>query len=163
MVINMAIVTIADEVMPITKTYEISQDGDDDEVNLYDFTVLVNDFMKFTNHPVRIDDGDVYKNFGDYTVEDDVTLVIPGNVEGTFKVFYNAEHTPYVAGGNMDDIELPLKKRVHRLVPLLAAFYVWNDDDSTKAAQYMNLYLDAKQNILDEKRTPRMRILEGGV
>lgn len=161
--INLAIAKIADEVMPITKTYEISQDGDDDEYMLYDFTTLVDDFLEFVKHPIRIDEGDVYKNFGDYKVEDDTTLVIAGNVQGTFKVFYSAAHTPYVAGGEMDDIELPLKRKVHTLVPLLAAFFVWNDDDSTKAAQYMNLYLEAKQNILDKKSTPKMRFLEGGI
>ena len=156
--INRAISMINNDVLPIVKSVEISQDGTDDEYLYYDFTSLAKDFLAFDAHPVRIDDGDVYRTFGDYEIENGDTLVIAGNITGTFKVFYKAEHVPYVGDGSMDDVQIPLKKMVHYLVPLLAAYFVWLDDDATKATQYFNLYETESSNILSEVKKPRMRI-----
>ena len=161
--INRAITMISEKVAPIIRTYEISQDGDDEEYNYYDFTSLTNDFLEFAKHPVRIDDGEKYQSFGDYEIEDDETIVIPGDVSGTFKIFYRAEHTPYVAGGSMDSVDLPLKRKVHYLVPLLAAYYVWLDDDATKAAQYKNEYDQEYVDYLQKQSRPRARFAEGGI
>ena len=156
--INRAISMINNDVLPIVKTVEISQDGTDDEYLYYDMTSLAKDFLAFDAHPVRIDDGDVYKLFGDYEIESADTLVIPGNVNGTFKVFYRAEHTAYTGDDSMDDVQIPLKKVTHHLVPLLAAYFVWLDDDATKAAQYYNLYEQEKNSILGDVQKPRMRV-----
>ena len=156
--INRAISMINNDVLPIVKTVEISQDGTDDEYLYYDMTSLANDFLALEAHPVRIDDGDVYRLFGDYEVESGDTLVLPGNVNGAFKIFYRAEHKTYVADGTMDDAQIPLKKVTHHLVPLLAAYFVWIDDDATKAAQYYNLYEQEKNSILGDVQKPRMRV-----
>lgn len=161
--INRAISILAEKV-PIVKRYEISQDGTDNDIQRYDFTSMTKDFLSFEKlHPVRIDDGDVYKPFGEYEIENDEVLIIPGNVSGTFWVFYRASHTPYVAGGEMDDIEIPLKRKIHHLVPLLASYYVWLDDDSTKAAQYYNMYETAEDTALSSVNNPSMVILGGGI
>ena len=45
--INRSISMIANDVMPITKTYEISQDGTDSEIQFYDFSNLVKNFLAF--------------------------------------------------------------------------------------------------------------------
>ena len=161
--INRAITILADTVLPIVKSYEISLDGEDGDYLFFDMSMLVKDFLAFDAHPVRIDDGNVYKVFGDYTIEGDDTLVIPGSVSGTVKIFYKASHTPYVSGGSMDEVEIPLKKRIHHLVPLLASYYVWLDDDPTKAAQYYNQYETASTAVLNGANAPRARILEGGI
>ena len=161
--INRAISMIAEKV-PIVKRYEISQDGTDEDTQFYDFTRVVKDFLSFEKlHPVRIDDGNVYKPFGEYEIENDEVLVIPGSASGTFRVFYRASHTPYVSGGSMDDVEIPLKKKVHHLVPLLAAYYVWLDDDATKAAQYFNMYETEEGVALSAENNPSMVILGGGL
>ena len=161
--INRAISMIANDVIPITKTYEISQDGTDNDIQFYDFSRLVRDFLTFDTHPVRIDDGDVFRNFGEYDIEGNDTLVMPGNVSGTFRIYYKASHTPYVAGASMDSVQIPLKPLVHHLVPLLAAYFVWLDDDPTKAAQYYNMYETEAAQILSVRNTPRGTILEGGI
>ena len=161
--INRSITILADTVMPIVKSYEISLDGDDTDYLFYDMSVLTDDFLAFDAHPVRIDDGNVYKPFGDYNIEGNDTLVLPGNVNATVKVFYKASHTPYVPGTGMDEVELPLKRRIHHLVPLLAAYYVWLDDDPTKAAQYFNQYETASAAVINSAEQPRARILEGGL
>lgn len=156
--INRAISMIGNDVLPIVKTYEISQDGTDTEYQYYEFDSLVSDFLTFDVHPVRIDDGESYQLFGDFEIENGDTLVIPGNVQGTFRVFYKAQHTPYIADGSMEDADIPLKKRTHHLVPLLAAYFVWLDDDATKATQYYNLYEQEAATIITDTQRPRMRI-----
>ena len=156
--INRAISIIGNDILPIVKTFEISQDGSDTEYLFYDASSIAKDFLAFDAHPVRIDDGDVYRTFEDYQIENTDTLVIPGNVSGTFKVFYKAEHTPYVGDGSMDADEIPLKKRVHYLVPLLAAYYVWLDDDAAKASQYFNMYEQEASSILSNTQKPSMRL-----
>lgn len=156
--INRAISMIGNDIAPIIKSLEISQDGTDTEYLFYDFTALAKDFLAFDAHPVRIDDGDVYKTFGDFEIERGDTLVLDGSISGTFKVFYKAEHTPYVADGTMDSMQIPLKKKVHYLVPLLAAYYVWLDDDATKATQYFNMYEQDAAVILQDEKKPGMRI-----
>jgi ABC-type transport system substrate-binding protein len=161
--INRSITILADTVLPIVKSYEVSLDGDDTDYLFFDMSALTDDFLAFDTHPVRIDDGDVYKAFGEYTIEGNDTLVIPGNVRGTVKIFYKASHTPYVPGTGMDEVELPLKRRIHHLVPLLAAYYVWLDDDPTKAAQYFNQYETASAAVINSAEQPRARILEGGL
>lgn len=161
--INRAISILAEKV-PIVKRYTITQDGTDEDIQEYDFTRIVKDFLSFEKlHPVRIDDGNVYKPFGEYEIENDEVLIIPGNASGTFRVFYRASHTPYVSGGSMDDVEIPLKKKVHHLVPLLAAYYVWLDDDATKAAQYYNMYETEEGIALSAENNPSMVILGGGL
>ena len=40
------------------------------------------------------------------------------------------------------DRELDIPKELESLVPLLAAAYVWLDDDADKAQYYMSLYRD---------------------
>ena len=161
--INRAISSIGERIFPIVKTYEIEQDGTDTEDMEYDFTSIVSDFLAFEKHPVRIDDGDVYEPFNDYIIKNDEIIRIPGSVVGTFEVYYRAEHTPYTADGEMDDVQIPLKRRVHYLVPMLAAYYVWLDDDPTKAAQYYNMYETEEAGILAEKSRPRMRFVKGGI
>ena len=163
--VNRAISWMCEDGMPIVKSFEISQDGTDAEYVPYDATTIVRDFLAFDTHPIRIDDGDVYRIFGDFEVENGDTLVLPGNVSGTFKVFYKAEHTKYVADGTMDNVEIPLKKRTHFLIPLLAAYFVWLDDDASKATQYYNLYEQAKANMLQDMQKPMARIAEewGGI
>lgn len=160
--INRAISMINNDVMPITKKYEIEQDGQDTQYLYYDMSELTDDFLAFGKNPVRIDDGTVYKPFGDYEIDDYSTLVISGAVKGKIAVYYRAEHEAYTAD-TPDTDEIPLPKRVHYLVPLLAAYFVWLDDDATKAAQYYNAYERESQAVIAETNKPRIRILEGGI
>lgn len=159
--INRAISMIGKHI-PYIKAYEFTQDGDDEGYNYYDFSSVVKDFLKFDNHPIRIDDGDKYTSFGNYDIEGFHTLVVPGNVQGTFRVLYRAKPTPY--GPGMDDVEIPLEPITHDdLLPLLTAYFVWLDDDVTKASQYYNLYETELSNILSELKKPRLRFVEGGL
>lgn len=159
--INRAIAMIGKKI-PVTKTYEFTQDGTDTDYQTYDFSKLTKDFLTFDKHPVQIDDGEKCEPFGDYLEWDYHTLKVPGDVSGTFIVQYRAKPTRYQAG--MDDVDIPLEPITHEdLLPLLCAYFVWLDDDATKAAQYYNLYLEVLDDIMGILRKPRVRIVEGGI
>lgn len=164
--INRAITEINLTVAPIIGTYEIEQDGTEEDILYYDMPSLtkrngVVNFLEFADTPVKIGT-DVYRKFSDYEIENGDTLVLDGRVAGTFKVFYKKAHTP-ITGETPNDTELELPLKAHVLVPLLAAYYVWLEDEKSKAVDYYNQYEKLSQHILSESRKPRMTILSGGI
>lgn len=164
--INRAITEINLTVAPIIGTYEIEQDGTEEDILYYNMPSLtkrngVVNFLEFADTPVKIGT-DVYRKFSDYEIENDDTLVLDGRVAGTFKVFYKKAHTP-ITEETPNDTELELPLKAHVLVPLLAAYYVWLEDEKSKAVDYYNQYEKLSQHILSESRKPRMTILSGGI
>lgn len=164
--INRAITEINLTVAPIIGTYEIEQDGTEEDILYYNMPSLtkrngVVNFLEFADTPVKIGT-DVYRKFSNYEIENSDTLVIDGRIAGTFKVFYKKAHTP-ITEDTPDDTELELPLRAHVLVPLLAAYYVWLEDEKTKAVDYYNQYEKLSQHVLSESLKPRMTILSGGI
>ncbi len=164
--INRAITEINLTVAPIVGTYEIEQDGTEEDILFYNMPSLtekdgVVNFLEFADTPVKIGT-DVYRKFSNYEIENGDTLVIDGRIAGTFKVFYKKAHTP-ITEDTPDDTELELPLKVHTLVPLLAAYYVWIEDEKTKAVDYYNQYEKLSQHVLSESLKPRMTILSGGI
>lgn len=164
--INRAITEINLTVAPIIGTYEIEQDGTEEDILYYNMTSLtkrngVVNFLEFADTPVRIGT-DVYRKFNNYEIENGDTLVLDGRVAGTFKVFYKKAHTP-ITQDTPDDTELELPLKAHILVPLLASYYVWMEDEKTKAVDYYNQYEKLSQYVLSESLKPRMTILSGGI
>lgn len=164
--INRAITEINLTVAPIIGTYEIEQDGTEEDIMYYNMPSLtqnngVVDFLEFADTPIKIGT-DVYRKFSNYEIENDDTLVLDGRVAGTFKVFYKKAHTP-ITEETPNDTELELPLKAHVLVPLLAAYYVWLEDEKSKAVDYYNQYEKLSQHILSESRKPRMTILSGGI
>ena len=164
--INRAITEINLTVAPIIGTYEIEQDGTEEDILYYNMPSLtkrngVVNFLEFADTPVKIGT-DVYRKFSNYEIENSDTLVIDGRIAGIFKVFYKKAHTP-ITEDTPDDTELELPLRAHVLVPLLAAYYVWLEDEKTKAVDYYNQYEKLSQHVLSESLKPRMTILSGGI
>lgn len=62
-----------------------------------------------------------------------------------------------------EDYKISLADNLTFLVALLAAHYVWLDDDITKATMYWNEFDQLKQEIIDIGRTPRKAQIVGGV
>ena len=62
-----------------------------------------------------------------------------------------------------DDARINLADNLTFLVALLAAHYIWLDDDIQKATMYWNEYDSLKQEIIDIGRTPRNAQIVGGV
>lgn len=61
-----------------------------------------------------------------------------------------------------DDYVLTVPDVLEPLVQLLAAHYIWLDDDLTKATIYWNEYDDLKEQIMIMCRTVRGAVIEGG-
>ncbi len=52
-----------------------------------------------------------------------------------------------------DDTEIDLPDRVVYILPILASYYVWLDDDQVKAVMYWNQYDDFRTRFIDEARS----------
>lgn len=164
--INRAITEINLNVAPIVGTYQIEQDGETDDLIYYNMTELTAEegvvkFLTFDDVPVKTGTG-IYKKFNDFEIENDDTIVMDGNIVGTFKVFYKKAHTP-ITLDTADETELELPLKVHYLVPLLSAYYVWYEDEQSKAVAAYNRYEELMQSIIADKEKPRMTILSGGI
>lgn len=127
-----------------------------------------------------------YDIFSDYDIEANDTIVIDlskfnGNVpdpekdpdsyavaaEKTYsiRIFYKADHEKFTGSESQLSEELPLPRKAHHLVPLLAAYYVWLEDEPTKAAQYFNTYEQKSQEVLANSQSShiKIRVLSGGI
>lgn len=62
-----------------------------------------------------------------------------------------------------DEHELDLPDNVIELVPLLAAHYVWLDDDQVKAALYWNSFDSMKQEVVTACRSDARAVIYGGM
>ena len=69
----------------------------------------------------------------------------------------------HVAADTEDDQKINVADNIRPLVALLAAHYVWLDDDVTKATMYWNEYDQLKNEILGEALRPRKATITGGI
>lgn len=161
--INRAITEINLFVAPIIGTYQIEQDGDTEDLIYYDIEELTKDddgnvkFLTFADTPVMYGDK-VYTRYNDFDIESGKILVIDGSVSGKFRVFYKKAHVPYTESSDSNsEIELPLK--AHQLLPLLASYYIWLDDDQTKSVYYYNRYETLAADLQATDTKPKARII----
>ena len=61
-----------------------------------------------------------------------------------------------------DDARINLPENVYPLLPLLAAYHIWLDDDITKATMYWNEYDQYKQQLFAQCKKTRNAVIEGG-
>lgn len=156
--INRAIDQIGIQVTPIRKYIEIEQDGTDVENQEYNMPSLTGgNFLDFDETPVEIGDGDKFVRFNDFERQTKDTLVLSGDTKGVFRIYYTAHHADYTAETD-DSVPVPLPLKVHLLVPLLCAYYVWLDDDQQKAVMYRNEYESIAQSVIAKEQEPRMRV-----
>ena len=164
--INRAITRINLELYPIIEKYEFDI-SDDDTGYLYITMTDIDDlFLDFADTPVLFerDGADFYTKFADYEIEADNTLVINADKnKGSFRVFYKVAHDTFTGKTSQLKEDLPLQLKVHHLVPLLASYYVWNEDEPTKAAQYLNLFESEKAELKEQAlaRKFKVRVVSG--
>ena len=156
--INRAISIIGGQ-FPYVAKYEFEIDETDEGILYIDMTDRAG-FLELAETPVLFEkDGDeMFKKFGDYQIEMGHTVVIDADEnKGSFRIYYNKECTQVNADTEDSFVpELPLK--VHHLIPLLAAYYLWLDDDVAKASQYFNLYETEYAVTVQKEQQPRMRV-----
>lgn len=80
-------------------------------------------------------------------------VVIDG--AGEFDIYYSAKPKRIDITTDDDDV-IGLDPDVAELIPLLAAYFIWLDDDERKAVMYWNNYEDMKNQILamDQRNKP---------
>jgi hypothetical protein len=69
----------------------------------------------------------------------------------------------HVTENTEDTQKINIADNLYPLIPLLAAHYIWLDDDVTKATLYWNEYDQLKDQIIMVCRQPRKAQIEGGI
>jgi len=91
--------------------------------------------------------GETYVSMKGFQVEKRHILVLDGTKKAEYTIFYKKNFTPITAA-TPDDFEFELDYDKEPLLPLLAAWYVWADDDPNKASIYKNDYEDLAAQLL---------------
>ena len=59
----------------------------------------------------------------------------------------------HITDDTTDDFEIDLPERVIYILPVLASYYIWLDDDQVKAVMYWNQYDTMKNELAEEARS----------
>lgn len=118
----------------------------------YDFKELTKQdgkvvFIDFLDKVQEGDGTESYLSLRDFHVEQRHVLVLDGRKQVEYNIFYKKDFTA-LTGSTQDTFEIELDKDREHLLPLLAAWYVWADDDQTKAAVWRNDYEDYAASLL---------------
>lgn len=157
--INRAIATIQ-SIFPQIAKYEFELDDSDTGILYIDMTDRPG-FLSLAETPVlfEVNGSEVFRKFGDYQVEMGHTIVMNADAyAGSFRIYYNKACTE-IDSTTPDSFEPELPKKVHHLIPLLAAYYLWLDDDERKAVQYYNNYETELSQIIQNENMPKMRVV----
>lgn len=164
--INRAITELNLSIAPIIEKYEFDIGAEDGGYVYITMPDIDENFLDFSDTPVLFEQNGsaLYSKFSDYEIESNDTVVINADeYKGSFRIFYKVAHETFT--GEQLSTEVPLPLKAHHLVPLLAAYYVWLEDEPTKAAQYFNAYEQKAQEVLANSQSShiRVRVLSGGI
>lgn len=135
--VNRAMVLICATVRPLKRVLQVNQS----ETTEHNMAELADDFMSlFLPAKTTGTDRNVPSR---QTVNG--CVIIEG--EGDFDIYYSARPTR-IDIATTDDAVIELDPDVAELIPLLAAYFIWLDDDERKAVMYWNNYEDMKNQIL---------------
>ena len=109
---------------------------------------------------IVVNDGSVGKTFLSYDLEQDHILVMSQSVRADLTLFYYERIIP-VTESTQNDFEVQVVYPCEPLVALLAAHYVWLDDDERKAVMYWNEFDQLRQEIEARAFRPKARIVGG--
>lgn len=118
-------------------TYDIRELTRDDGAYTFDGFAL--------DLPVKSDGG--YEYVRDYRIEQGRKIVLKREETGRYEIWYKA-HPKKITEETKDTDVIETAEETEPLIHLLAAHYVWLDDDQTKATIYYNEYDDLKNSIL---------------
>lgn len=88
----------------------------------------------------------IYDQAEDWDLEGDVWLVLPGNVTGTYTLWYRA-YPPKITASSADDTDLELADEAAALVPLYIASELYKEDDLSMATMWRNEYEDGLEKL----------------
>jgi hypothetical protein len=107
--------------------------------------------------------GDMNANFSpinDFDVINRHILRLSGFDKAEFTIYYKKEYT-HITLDTTDDFEMELDTDLHCLIPLLSAYYVWQDDEERKADKWYNDY-ETKRNDIIGRETRVIAVVESG-
>lgn len=83
-------------------------------------------------------------------IYDDIVMYLSGYYKrsSSYDSLYASKRPEYITDETQNDFEIKLPANVLELVPLLASYFVWLDDDNVKATLYWNVYDEKKQGII---------------
>lgn len=157
--INQAVDEIALK-FPCHSYYSFSIDDDEEDYIYIDMTSAAKGFLMFGDTPVRYEkDGtEMFRRFSDFEIENDFTVVInPRNNAGEYRIYYEKKCTD-ITKDTPDTFEFEIPLVAHVLIPLLAAYYLWLDDEKEKATTYQNLYDSLLSDIERKKNKPKASV-----
>ena len=157
--INRAIAQIQNQFPQVAK-YEFELDESDTGIMYVDMTDRKG-FLSLAETPVvfEADGEEMFRKFTDYQIEMGHTIVMKADdYKGSFRIYYNKACTE-IAPTTQDSFVPELPTKAHHLIPLLAAYYLWLDDDERKAVQYYNMYETELSLVLQKENMPRMRVV----
>lgn len=167
--VNRAVKLINSNVIALQGKYEFTQNGTQTGFERHDLSEITDSqgnhiFESLTGMPTRIYNNEYYA-FNNYTVEQNHIILINRSIPGNFTFFFK-QRLPDIKASTQDDYVVPIDKTVEPLLPLLAAHYVWLDDEEQKAVMYYNEYEGMKNEILNairEKESAPKAIIYGGI
>lgn len=84
--------------------------------------------------------------------------VVIANYQWFVTVLQDEPDEPNIITAQTNDSEvIALPNNVVQLVPLLASYYVWLDDDTVKATVYKNEYEDYKESLINTMLKPTLK------
>lgn len=142
--VNRSMNLINTTVRPIiaTKTIELT----DNKYTTVDMSET-EDFVDFYGKP-KISREDRILYLSDYFIEENKKITLRGSEGDIVRIYYKKNPTPITAD-TADTFEIELDEIVQPLISLLAGFFIWLDDEPTKATMYQNMYDDLKTQILE--------------
>lgn len=164
--INRAITEINLNISPIYGTYEFDIDDSDEGYLYINLTDVDTNFLEFANTPVLYekDGSEYYQKFSDYDIETANTVVINADAnKGSFRIFYKRAHDTFTGTEEQLETAVPLQLKVQHLLPLLASYYVWQEDEPAKAAQYYNMFEQRSEEFTDPSKNAKVKIIPGGL
>ena len=93
-------------------------------------------------------------------IYDDMVTQLKGYYK---KTLYEPTRPEYIVDSTPDDFVIELPDNLLVLVPLLAAHFVWLDDDIQKSINYYNDYEDMRQKILNSCLGDTRATITGGI
>ena len=138
---------------PIKEKYPVTSLTDSDDYQTIDFSAFDDfDILLYAKIKREVGGRTQILPFADFDEDDSIIQYRPTKGEITF--YYRTRITP-VDSTTDDGTELTILYRAEPLLPLLASYYIWNDDDPEKAAKWLNEYEDMKASF---KKDPQPKL-----
>lgn len=103
--------------------------------NAYDLMEMAGDF--YCMKEVKLTIGDEYGSYHGYRMEGDSLLLLPADLAGEFRIWYNA-YPPKITKETPDDFSIGLPPEVASLIALYMAGQIYKDEEPGIATGYMN-------------------------